>query len=235
MLPRGVCLAGGDGARCRCRSFVVAIVLDQDASQWLPEHEDLDPRVAKLAVCTTLRGGGLAASAFGLVCCREAVTTFLERLLATRRPDDAAYREFEKHTLVTYAAGWLDVHRRFLPPSAPPARTDPRHLVIWDRGRFKCQSNTLPGEQAAAEALAELRAAGAKAVPLLRGEIPGVDQRRFGRSHNELLLEDSLASAEAAWEARRQWLQDAGGVFALLTACQPGVLVQPAGYADLVL
>lgn len=219
-----------------CRGLVVAILLDQDASQWQPEHLDLDPRVAKFAVCAVPRGGGLAASAYGLVHQRDAVTAILERITAVRRrPSDATYREMEAYTLVMYLAGWLDVHRRFLEPRVPPARTDPRHLIVRDRSYFRCQGNSLTSEKAAVTALAELRAAGAKAVPLMRGGVPGTDERRFGRSYNELLTDTTGQAAPAAWEERLQWMRRAGGVFLKLTDGQPGVLIQDAGYRDLVL
>lgn len=214
-----------------------------------PGASGRDPRTARFAICPVPRGGGLVASAFGMLCCRDAVGALLRRWLAPRQPGDAACTEFEEHTVVAYRAGWLDNDELYIRPRAPPARTDPRHYIVRDIGAFKCQGVQLRSVEMAAEALAELRAAGARALPLLFGYSSSEEDRAFcrlfendsQRAPHTQPDNDAPLRAEGVqgqmWQARHSWLREQGGSFsciATLTGRQEVFAMRPP-HGDLVL
>lgn len=230
--------------RSRCRAMLAGIIVRKDRMMWSAHHHaDLDPRTARFAVCTAAQGEGLAASAFGMLHCKADVDMLLQRWLAPRHAGDAAYRAMARHTLVAYSAGWLDSEGLYDEPGAPPIRSDARHYIVRDRSRLPCQGAAAPADTFAADALGQLCAAGARAVPLVPGLVPGVEEREFTMTVLKESLGMSLlrgapagdaAAMERAQQGRRDFLLQQGGACASIAsstrargACAP--------YPDLVL
>ena len=225
---------------------MTSAIIDQDSTLWRDEDETLDPRTARLAICNIPRGDGLVSSAFGMLHCKDDVQTLLQRWLAPRQPGDAACLDLERHTLFAYEAGCIHEGTECDFPAPPRrARRVPGHFIVRSCSALTCQGSTITSDSAAVEALAEMRAAGARALPLLPGSAPGEQERAFmdvipsctEASESEESGSDKMSAAQRLWDRRRRWLVKQGGACALVGTWAEGVdvLVDRAPLCDVLL
>lgn len=128
--------------------------------------------------------------------CKDDVDTLMRRWLAPRRPGSAACADLERHTLVSYALGRLDAQGVPVDSRARPARADARHLIVRERGRPHYDGTPMVYEAFAVDRLAELRAVGAQALPLVPGTLPGEEDLAYRASVAEIVRAAALRARQ---------------------------------------
>ena len=128
--------------------------------------------------------------------------------------------------------GWLDPERKYVPPAVRAKRSDPRHLIVEDPRRLRCNGVQLGRDAEVAEMVAELWAAGARALPLVPATLPGEGERRFMEQWNDMLVDP--AACGACCERRWALLVERGGACEAMAA-RDDLQVKPLNAPDLPL
>lgn len=178
---------------------------DQSAFGWCGKT-DVDLRTARFAVTTVPRGIGLLGSAFGLRVATRTHRALVKRLVELTNALPAGVDTLDAEVVHTYKAGLITLKGETAPELLPAAAANPKHLLVTAPERLRHHGQHLVGECQAAEALAELKAAGARALPLMQADLLGDGERR------NLAFAGSPAF-EACKQQRRELLQGMGGAY----------------------
>lgn len=175
------------------------------------------------------RGIGLLSSAFGLLVARKTHATLFGRLVRLTEGLPGSFDELQRQLAHVFQVGVFK--RARVTPERPESRLKPGHLVVADTRRLRYDRARLACEREVTEALSELKAAGARALPLVPAELWGEPERRWAEAWAELAKRP--VEQTACNKQRQELLSGLGGAY--VKAADLNFLVTAVDVPDLQL